>query len=381
MMKIWLASLAFVSWLMLPVATHAAGLIDTQDGMLDMGEYMSENRYGFLPVPVVITEPAVGYGGLFGLFLHDTDREQNETPRSGGHFTPPSLSALGGGATQNGTWFAGGGHRHTWNNDAIRYLVAVGYADINLDIYTGDTAGFGGGKAISTQTKGYGGTQKLLFRLADTPFFVGGSQFYAQTKISAENPIISRTLQQVLGESSSSSGLGLVVEYDSTDNLFYPRNGLSTSAEYQFYTGFLGGDFRYDMLTLDGKYFHPLSQSLTLAVAGNYQSLSNHESHLTPMARPYIKLRGIPSYRYQGDYVGVGQTQLEWQVTPRWVVQGFVGAGSASSDMDTLFDKTEVAWGGGFRYLIARKFGLHTGIDVAFSDSDRALYFNVGSGL
>ncbi len=375
------ALLALASCLAFPFTVQAAGMTDAEDGMLDMGEYMSDNRYGFLPVPVVITEPAVGYGGgLFGLFLHDTG-QQNTPPRSGRNSAPPAISAFGGGATQNGTWFVGGGHRHTWNNDAIRYLVAVGYADINLDIYSGDIAGFGGGHGVSTQTKGYGGTQKLLFRLADTPFFVGGSQFYAKTKISADNPVISQALQRVLGESSSSSGLGLLLEYDTTDNFFYPRHGLSASAEYQFFTGFLGGNYRYDTLTLDGKYFHPLGRDFTLALAGNYQSLSNYESHLTPLARPYIKLRGIPSYRYQGDYVAVGQTQLEWQAAPRWVVQGFVGAGSASGEAQTLFDKTEVAWGGGFRYLIARKFGLHTGIDVAFSNSDRALYFNVGSGL
>ncbi|HAS1182150.1 TPA: hypothetical protein OT849_000298 [Enterobacter cloacae] len=33
------------------------------------------------------------------------------------------------------------------------------------------------------------------------------------------------------------------------------------------------------------------------------------------------------------------------------------------------------------RYLIAREYGLHTGIDVAFSDHEQAVYFNVGSGL
>ncbi|HAF53023.1 MAG TPA: glyceraldehyde-3-phosphate dehydrogenase, partial [Leclercia adecarboxylata] len=39
------------------------------------------------------------------------------------------------------------------------------------------------------------------------------------------------------------------------------------------------------------------------------------------------------------------------------------------------------AWGTGFRYLIAREYALHTGIDVAFSDHEQAVYFNVGSGL
>ncbi len=53
----------------------------------------------------------------------------------------------------------------------------------------------------------------------------------------------------------------------------------------------------------------------------------------------------------------------------------------ASRERGDLFEKTQVAWGSGFRYLIARKFGLHTGIDVAFSDNEQAVYFNVGSGL
>lgn len=365
-----------------PLAANASGLIDETDGKLDMSEYLSDNRYGFLPVPVVITEPAIGYGGgVFGLFLHDTADSESAKNRTDGKSIPPAVTAFGGGATQNGTWFVGGGHRHTWNNDSIRYLAAVGYADVNIDIYSGDIAAFENGKGISTQTKGYGGMQKLLFRVADTPFFIGGSQFYANMKISADNAIINRVFKQVLGEESATSGIGLLMEYDTTDNFFYPHNGLSVTGEYQFYSNFLGGDYRYNMLTLDGKYFQPLGIDFTLVLAGNYQSLSNHDSHLPPMARPYIKLRGISQYRYQGDYVSTVQTQLEWQVTSRWVLQGFVGAGSASKEADDLFNETEVAYGGGFRYLIARKFGLHTGIDVAFSDSEQAVYFNVGAGL
>jgi hypothetical protein len=60
--------------------------------------------------------------------------------------------------------------------------------------------------------------------------------------------------------------------------------------------------------------FIPLSQTLTLAVAGNYQSLTHHDKHLMPMARPYIALRGISRYRYQGDYVATAQTQLAWRL-------------------------------------------------------------------
>jgi len=356
---------------------EAAGLIDPEDGMLDMSHYLEDNPYGFLPVPVVITEPAVGYGGgLFGLFLHGKGKVVK------GRFIPPSLTAFGGGGTQNGTWFVGGGHRHTWQDDRIRYLVAGGYANINLDIYSGDVLGFESNRSVETETRGLGGMQKLLFRAGDSPFFLGASQFWATMDISAENnPLVDRLWRQVLGENSTTSALGLVAEYDSTDNFFWPTQGVSLSAEYQFYGHYLGGDYRYNLLELEGKVFFPLSPAWTLALAGDYQSLSQQDNHLPPMARPYIGLRGVSRYRYQGDDVSTVQAQLAWQMTPRWVIQGFAGAGSAADSAEDLYNSTEVAWGTGFRYLIAREYALHTGIDVAFSDHEQAVYFNMGSGL
>lgn len=370
----WVAALIIILFCW---RAEAASMIDPEDGMLDMSRYLQDNPYGFLPVPVVITEPAVGYGGgAFGLFLHGKGHEGN------GHFIPPAISAFGGGATQNGTWFVGGGHRRTWREDHIRYLVAGGYANINLDIYTGDIIGFGNNNAIHSETKGYGGMQKLLFRLGDTPLFLGGSQTWAKMDISAsDNPLVDRVWRRVLGESSISSSFGVVVEYDTTDNFFWPQRGVSFKGEYQFYGQALGGDYRYDLLTLDGKVYLPLNPSWTLSLAGSYQTLSQQDKHLSPMARPYIDLRGISRYRYQGTDVSTVQTQLAWQVTPRWIVQGFIGAGSAVDSTDELYHSAEVGWGTGFRYLIAREYGLRTGIDVAFSEHEQALYFNVGSGL
>lgn len=357
--------------------TVAAEMLDPEDDSVDMSHYLQDTPYGFLPIPVVITEPAVGYGGgLFGLFLHGKGKQVDN------RFVPPAMTAFGGGGTQNGTWFVGGGHRHTWQDDRIRYLVAGGYANINLDIYSGDIAGFSRNRSVEAETRGYGGRQKLLFRVGDTPVFMGASQFWAKMEISApDNPVIDNVWKRVLGETSTSSGLGIMAEYDTTDNLFWPGQGVALSAEYQFYGHFLGGDYRYDLMTLDGKYYLPLSPRWILSLAANYQMLSHQDKHLPPMARPYIALRGISRYRYQGDDVSTVQTQLAWQATPRWVVQGFVGAGSAADSAGDLYDTTEIAWGTGFRYLIAREYGLHTGVDVAFSDHEQAVYFNVGSGL
>ena len=44
--------------------------IDPMDGMFDMSEYLSENAHGFLPVPIIITDPALESGlGLAGIFF------------------------------------------------------------------------------------------------------------------------------------------------------------------------------------------------------------------------------------------------------------------------------------------------------------------------
>ena len=78
-------------------------LFDQDDGWLDMSGFL-DTAYGFVPMIVPITEPAVGYGAAAGLIFID----RNE-PSPGGRPAPPNIATVGGGATENGTWavFAG----------------------------------------------------------------------------------------------------------------------------------------------------------------------------------------------------------------------------------------------------------------------------------
>ncbi len=49
---------------------------DPVDGRFDASTYLPENAFGFLPVPVIITEPAVEGGlGMTGLFFHESDED------------------------------------------------------------------------------------------------------------------------------------------------------------------------------------------------------------------------------------------------------------------------------------------------------------------
>ena len=59
---------------------------------------------------------------------------------------------------------------------------------------------------------------------------------------------------------------------------------------------------------------------------------------------------------------------------------GFAGGGAVWNDFEQLDNvKSAVAGGAGFRYEIARKYGIHMGVDVAFGPDNTAVYIQVGS--
>jgi len=64
----------------------------------------------------------------------------------------------------------------------------------------------------------------------------------------------------------------------------------------------------------------------------------------------------------------------------RWSLVGAGGYGTAHTERE-LFSATRDIWSGavGFRYQLARLFGMHAGLDVGFSDGETAIYLQVGN--
>jgi hypothetical protein len=136
----------------------------------------------------------------------------------------------------------------------------------------------------------------------------------------------------------------------------------------------LGSDLEFWRARVAQVSYAPLGGALVGALRLDLQ-FSGGE---TPFwARPYVALRGVPALRYQGQHVAVLETEERIDLTSRWSGVVFGGAGLAASP--TLL---EWAWnaGGGFRYLLARGFGLRTGLDVARGPEEWAFYVIFGNG-
>lgn len=106
-----------------------AKFFDPDDQQLDLS-YFLESPRGFLPIPIVVTEPAVGYGGgVAGMFL----RPRHEAGDEG--WDRPDISGIGGFGTQNGTWGAFAGDSTLWFDGRLKTMVGAGTGRADLDFY------------------------------------------------------------------------------------------------------------------------------------------------------------------------------------------------------------------------------------------------------
>lgn len=366
-------------------------MIDPEDGMLDGSRYLSEVPMGFLPVPMLITEPAVGNGlGVAGIFFHESDEQKKQrVSGSAPAILPNNITVAGLGATENGTKAAGLGHMGFWYDDRVRYRGFALYPDLNLDFYS-----FSGrqlDRPIELNLDGPAVVQDLKFRLGKSRWMLGARQVYRQVTLELQEDIrlpnsgleklVNRYLDNHLGETSRNSGLGVLMEYDSRDNPMSPQSGLYYSANYVWFGDSIGSDANYGSYTLEGLNYWNVNEHFNFALRMQYDGIEVSDStRLAPYVAPYIDLRGIPAVRYQGNAVALAEVEATWKASMRWRFNTFAGGGRAAESLSDLSD-AEVAnsYGAGFRYLIARRYGMTMGVDVARGPEDTAYYIKAGS--
>jgi hypothetical protein len=353
---------------LLPSLSLAAGLFDgfkdPIDGQFDTGDWLL-NRRGVLPVPIIITDPAIGYGGGAALlFFHKSKKDKEKEASNEPLGLPPSVSAAFGAGTENGTWMAGGGHFGSWKEDSIRFTGGAGYANINVAFYPGDTP-------IDFNIRGALVSARMEFRIRETNLFLGAGYGYANIDATRE------TGPPLLPDESSDAtgGISLLAHWDGRDNIFTPTDGQDLYLMGTFNAPAFGGDRMWQELSYKLHSFHQLHERVVVSLRFDGNAVWGDVPFY---ALPYVKMRGIPALRYQGDAAGEGEFDLRVRVWRRLSLVGFVGAGWTSGS--TSGDNGPFpAGGGGFRYLLARKLGMQVGIDVARGPEDTAFYIVMGS--
>lgn len=276
--------------------------------------------------------------------------------------------------TANKSWLAGGFRSGSIIKERITYRLMAGYGDLNLSFY---------------ETFANGKDQEFKFNF-ETAFFY--TQFLKQFKnakwsagpqyilLSSTINLPNDDLPSFVAEKSTKSFIsqfGGAIQFDDRDNIFTPDKGVRLESDFFWSDNAIGSDYDGWRINLSTIGFYPIAKKLIggLRFEGQ-QSLGNTPFYL----QPGIDLRGVPSGRYQGKATLVAETEFRWDLYRRWSLMAFAGGASAFDKWDRAFEKPLIySYGTGFRYLIARKFKLRMGVDVAKGPEDWAYYIVFGS--
>lgn len=353
-------------------------LKDPEDGRLDGSRWLLERR-GFLPVPIIITEPAVGYGGGLALaFFHRHEQTGGAPPIPGEKpvFIPPSVTGVMAAATENGTKLGGLGHLGIWRDNTLRYTGALAAMDINLTFYGGeDFPRLADG--VGYNMKGWATFQQLIWKIGATDLWLGPQLIYLESDTALDEENAPPVFQQLNG-SIENLGAGFALQYDTRDNIFTPSSGLQSEWYVREHWGSFLDDFDYT--EIDGKnrmYFDAHEKW----VVGVRLDMNFTSGDVPFYALPSINQRGIQKGRYQGDAVFATEVESRYDVDGRWFAVAFAGVGRAADSIGEL-DSAKSRWAGGVgvRYLIARLLGLQVGLDVAKGPEEWTFYLQTGSG-
>jgi len=343
-------------------------LKDTLDGKLDFSSFLTDAN-GFIPVPQLITEPALG--GI-GFMLVPVFIQSNKYPYPD-RYTAPTITAVGGMYTGNKSWMTFITRSGAITKHNLKYQVTAGYGSINLDLYR-ELPLLGEQKfAFNFKTIPIYGN--ILKKLGNSDFYAGFEYLYLSTEVNPKFLQAGKKLPTFIQEGSlnaTQSSPGIIVRLDKRDNIFTPDKGTFFHADFRFNAEWTGADFHNQSLRAYILQYFQLKENW---VSGFRLETQQQFGDVPFYLESGINLRGVPAVRYQGTSTYLFETEQRYDLSLRWSGVAFGGFAKA---VPTNKSFQEAQWvhnyGLGVRYLMARLFKLRMGVDIAWSNDNFGYY-------
>lgn len=353
------------------IALSPGDLLDPEDQSPDVSPVL-DNPWGFLPLALPITEPAVGIGVVAApLFIRAHGANDEGKPLR------PDMFGGGGLITDNKTKGLFAFHSGNFLDHRLRTTSALFDTAINLDFYSV------GGDPSEDEGRGYtieasGLTVGGMYQLGKSDWWAGSSFIYSNTRAIRRT---GRPIDEI--DDVEPTQLGIInvkFQYSTLNNFFTPTAGHDWSFESDI-ASLYGSDDVWQKYKISGVNYWQLDSESNwvfgLKAQGAY-AMNEPPFYLNP----FVQLRGVPAMRYQGEIVADAEFELRYQILNRWSILGFGGVGFTWNDTSSgqVYRQDVIAGGLGFRYLLARKYGMHAGLDFGVSDrSGTAVYIQFGT--
>ncbi|WP_107685530.1 BamA/TamA family outer membrane protein [Niastella koreensis] len=350
---------------------------DSSDHAFDFSDWII-NANGFVPIPYIITEPALGgFGGALLPVFIKKNPPYYDSVKGKLKITPvaPNITGGIGVYTLNDTWVLAAFRSGTLVKQRIKYTVGAAYADVNMSFYK--TFEQFGEKKLAFNIKALPVLLQASKRISKSNWYAGFKYLFlkADTKYVGDTSVLN--LAKSMELSKIISQMGLLVELDNRDNIFTPFKGMKVHTDVNRADKFLGSDYEFWRIN----YYMYAYQMIIPSITAGFR-LDGQQSFGEPpfYMLPYVDMRGIPIYRYQGNADILSELEFRWDFTRRWSAMLFGGAGKAFDEWSEFGNTNWItSYGTGFRYLLARKFKLRVGVDVAHGPDTWAYYIVFGS--
>ncbi len=179
--------------------------------------------------------------------------------------------------------------------------------------------------------------------------------------------------------SGNISGLGIMLNLDTRDNIFAPTRGQWVEFSARLYHEFLGSAFNYSNLKLNVRKYIPVFSSHIIAAQLIFQDQGGTVpfNEMARIGGSYL-MRGYYDGRFRDRKMAV--MQLEYRVPLFWRLGmvAFAGLGNVA-DRWSNFDLTGMkrSLGFGFRYLFDRKEKIYVRMDFGFGGDETGFYLSI----
>jgi hypothetical protein len=345
-------------------------LKDTLDNRFDCSHYLV-NMKGFVPLPLIITEPALGnFGGALALIFISPHKNVKDSSR----FRFPDITGIAGLYTLNDSWGVFGFRQGSFPSLGMRYTAAVAYPSLNINFYREVPAG---------EEKEFEFNLTPAFVLADVSKNIFKNKIFGGIRYLIANVKVSRNfafeVDSIFDKRDYNENIGtfgIYGEYENRNSIFTPDRGFRIKSVYSVSRDWTGSNFDFEKYEVFAHAFFQPGRRWVIGLRAESQGVNDGAPFYS---FPFILMRGIPVMRYQGNATLLFETENRYDLNLRWSLVGFAGAGRTFSDSEFLKDD-DWHWSGGagFRYLLARVFKLRVGIDVATGPDQFAYYIVFG---
>ena len=350
---------------------------ETIETLQDQTEVVGKSFGGKLIIlPIPIANPTIGVGlGAMSMYLFQA-----------GQNAPPSSLYLGGFWTDTDSWGGGLGTQTYFSDDRYRLMGFLGYFDVNVEFYgIGSGAGDTGTPTPINQS-GPMFVPSFLFRIADN-LYLGPSYRLMIIETSVDKQGLPPGHPGLLLPDESrikSSGLGIVLDYDTKDNKFTPRSGSFLEVNTNFSNQAFGSDRDYRQFTIGYNLYKEIGAEQVLAWRATGCSTGGDVPfyELCMLGSAFDSLRGYVAGQYRDEISITTQLEYRRRLYKKLGMVAFGGVGQVAPSLSELTaDNILPSVGVGVRFMASEEAQVNLSLDYARGKDSDALYFRIGEAF